>query len=201
MNNLLVYLIVLLLSACSKSEPVFEKLSDDAVILAFGDSLTYGTGASKDNSYPKTLSTLSDRKVINAGIPGEISREGLDRLPELLDHYQPELLILIHGGNDILRKLPRQQTVDNLNQMIDTANQRNIKVVMLGVPNPGLFLISSAEFYQQVANEQKIPIDIETLPEILSSNHLKSDMIHPNSDGYKVMAENIYNLLVNTGAL
>lgn len=201
MNKLVVYLLVFLLSACGESERVFEKLSEDAVILAFGDSLTYGTGASKNDDYPNILSILSSHEVINAGIPGEISRDGLKRLPDLLDEYQPELLILIHGGNDILRKLPHQQTIDNLKQMIDLANQRDIKVVMLGVPKPGLFLISSAELYQQVANEHKTPIDIETLPNILSSKQLKSDAIHPNSDGYRVMAESIYSLLINTGAL
>jgi len=189
------------LSACNNTTAVFEKLSQDAVILAFGDSLTYGTGVSLGADYPSILSSLSSHQVINAGIPGEISRDGLKRLPGLLDEYQPELIILIHGGNDILRKIPRQQTNDNLKQMIQLAKQRNIKVVMLGVPEFGLFLLNSAEIYQQVAEAQNTPIDIETLPEILSDNQLKSDTIHPNEKGYKLMAENIFNLLVESGAL
>jgi len=189
------------LSACDKPSPVFEKLSPDAVILAFGDSLTYGSGASQNADYPAILSTLSSHEIINAGIPGEISRDGLNRLPDLLDEYQPELLILIHGGNDMIRRIPSQQISDNLKQMIDEARQRNIKVVMLGVPKLNLFLLDSAELYQQVADEQKVPIDLETLPKILSTTALKSDAIHPNNEGYRIMAENIYKLLVNSGAL
>jgi len=144
---------------------------------------------------------LSDRAVINAGIPGEISSNRLSRLPALLDKHQPELLILIHGGNDMLRKIPQQQTRGNLKQMINEAKQRNIKVVMLGVPKFNLFLLSSSEIYQQVAEEYKIPIDLESLPHILSDNALKSDTIHPNDQGYRLMAENIHELLVAAGAL
>ena len=202
MNTAGLFLIFLFLSACEQSTPpVFEKISQGAVILAFGDSLTYGSGAPKNTDYPSVLSALSQHKVINAGIPGEISRTGLRRLPALLDQHQPELLILIHGGNDLLRRIPEQQIASNLRQMISEAKQRNIKVVMLGVPRLQLFLLSSAEIYQQLAEEQEIPIDLETLPEILGDNALKSDSIHPNSDGYKFMAENIFSLLVNAGAL
>ena len=128
---------------------------------------------------------LSQHKVINAGVPGEVSSTGLKRLPALLEQYQPELLILIHGGNDLLRRIPEQQLANNLRQMIGIAKQRNIKVVMLGIPKPRLFLLDSAEIYQQIAEEQEIPIDLEILPEILGDNALKSDSIHPNSDGRK----------------
>ncbi|MCK4840484.1 MAG: arylesterase [Methylococcales bacterium] len=201
MNKILILFITLALSACEKNSPVFDKIADDAVILAFGDSLTYGTGSSQDADYPAILSTLSTHEVINAGIPGEISQSGRRRLPALLDQYQPELLILIHGGNDILRKMPKQQTADNLAHMINEAKQRNIKVIMLGVPKPGLFLMDSAEFYQQVAESHKVPIDLDTLPNILGSSDLKSDTIHPNNQGYQLMAEKIFNLLLKTGAL
>jgi len=201
MKKVFLAFVLLFLSACSRTDPVLEKLSSNAVILAFGDSLTYGTGASQNADYPHILSTLSSHQVINEGIPGEISRDGLKRLPDLLDEYQPELLILIHGGNDMLRKIPQQQTSNNLKQMINVAYQRNIKVVMLGVPEFNLFSLNSAEFYQQLAEEYKVPVDLETLPKILSDNHLKSDTIHPNDEGYKLLAESLFNLLINTGAL
>ncbi len=201
MKKTFLVLFFLLLLACDKPTPIFEKISQDAVILAFGDSLTYGTGVSQNADYPSILSKLSSHEVINDGLPGEISGDGVKRLPDLLDEYQPELLILVHGGNDMLRKIPQQQTADNLNLMIDEAKRRDIKVVMLGVPKPSLFLMDSAEIYQQVAKQQKIPIDLDTLPKILSTNHLKSDAIHPNADGYRLMAENIFNLLIESGAL
>lgn len=198
----LLIVVFFLLFACEQSNPpLFSKLTQGAVILAFGDSLTYGTGASKNANYPSVLSTLSHHKVINAGNPGEITRHGLSRLPALLDKHKPELLILIHGGNDMLRKVSQQETADNLKQMIVEARQRDIEVVMLGVPAPSLFLLSSADIYQQIAEEQNVPIDLETLPKILGDNNLKSDTIHPNEAGYKLMADNIFGLLVDIGAL
>ena len=202
MKKILLILLFCWISACKQSTPdVYEKLVLGATILAFGDSLTYGTGASKGFNYPGLLSVKSHHKVINAGVPGEITLNGLNRLPALLDKHQPELMILIHGGNDMLRRVPQQQTVNNLKQMISEAKQRNIKVVMLGVPAPRLFLLSSAEIYQQIAEEQNIPIDLETLPKILGDNSLKSDTIHPNNEGYRLLADNIFGLLVDAGAL
>ena len=201
MIKTLFLLLTLLVSGCNDSSPTFNKLSQQAVILAFGDSLTYGTGASADSDYPTILSKLSGHEVINVGVPGEISSTGLKRLPALLEEYQPELLILIHGGNDFLRKIPKQQTKENLEQMIDEAKQRDIKVVLLGVPSSTLFLLSSAEIYQEIAEQQNTVIDLDTMPKILSSKELKSDTIHPNDQGYRLMAENIFNLLVDSGAL
>lgn len=201
MKKIFLMSLCFLLLACDRATPVFEKLSSEAVILAFGDSITYGTGASKDSNYPNILSKFSFHKVINSGVPGEVTQAGVSRLPGLLDKHQPELLLLIHGGNDMIRKIPPQQIANNLKQMINEAKQRNIKVVMLGVPKPSLFLLDSAEIYSQVAEELNIPIDLQTLPKILSDNTLKSDAIHPNQKGYKILAESIFNLLVNTGAL
>ena len=200
MKTPLLLVIYLLLTACSKPSKTLTKLPDDAVILAFGDSLTYGTGASAGHDYPGILSELTAREVINEGVPGEISGDGLKRLPLLLDEYQPELLILIHGGNDMLRNIPNQQTADNLNQMIAEANSRQIAVVMLGVPTLNLLKLNSADFYQTIAENQQIPVDMNTLPDILGDNSLKSDMIHPNDEGYQLMAKNIFNLLKQNGA-
>ena len=109
--------IFLLLSACSNETPL-NPLRDDAIILAFGNSLTYGTGAKPNFSYPAQLEKLINRKVINAGIPGEISSKGLRRLPALLSTHKPDLVILCHGANDILRKLDLNNTKSNLQNMI-----------------------------------------------------------------------------------
>ena len=116
-----------------------------------------------------------------------------------LDEHQPTLLILCHGGNDILRKRNRKKTEDNLGAMIRMAQERNIEVVLVGVPAYGLFL-STADFYGEVAKEFNLPFEGEALSGILTNNSLKSDMIHPNSKGYRVFAEAIANLLRQEGA-
>lgn len=201
MKKLLLLVMLLLLTACSEPPKALTKLPDNAVILAFGDSLTYGTGASAGQNYPRILAGLIARKVINEGVPGEISGDGLKRLPDLLERYRPELLILIHGGNDMLRNIPNEQTADNLNRMITEANSRHIDVVMLGVPKFNLLTLNSAAFYRTVAETRNIPVDLDTLPDILGDNSLKSDTIHPNDAGYQLMANNIFTLLKQAGAL
>lgn len=192
--------IQLLVTACDK-QPELPRLTNEAVILAFGDSLTYGTGASLNKDYPSILSNLTSLTVINKGVPGEISKQGLVRLPALLNKYRPEMLILIHGGNDMLRKIPRQQTAENLNAMIAEAKQKSISVIMLGAPSPGIFFLESAEIYSEIARKNQIPVDLDTLPDILGDNALKSDPVHPNDQGYQVLAENIFDLLKQSGAL
>jgi len=201
MKRYLLGVLMLACVACGQSSAKLNKLSDDAVILAFGDSLTYGTGAAAEHDYPSILLELTGHQVVNAGVPGEISQEGLQRLPELLDEYQPQLLILMHGGNDILRKLPTVQTRANLKAMIDVARQRNIQVLMLGVPSFSLLQLRSAEFYVELAESEAVVSDLESLPEILSHNELKSDTVHPNDKGYRQLAEHIAELLRKQGVI
>ncbi|MDD5461999.1 MAG: GDSL-type esterase/lipase family protein [Methylococcales bacterium] len=201
MKKIFLIAIFVLLASCSGPSKTLTKLPSDAVILAFGDSLTYGTGASAGHDYPHILAGLTARKVINEGVPGEISSAGLKRLPALLDEYQPDLLILIHGGNDMLRHIPNEHTADNLGKMIAEASDRHIQVVMLGVPKFNLLSLSSADFYQALAESRHVIVDLNTLPDILSDNRLKADIIHPNDAGYELMANNIFNLLKRAGAL
>lgn len=187
--------------ACTDSTSRLPRLSPDTVILAFGDSLTYGTGADRTQSYPLRLAQLTDREVINAGVPGEITSRGRQRLPGLLDKYKPGLLILCHGGNDLLRKLDPDAMRDNLQAMLTAARARGIPVVLLGVPRPGLFLMKSAELYEQLAKEYAMPYEGDIIAAVESDNRLKSDPIHPNGEGYRKIAEAVYRLLRDSGAL
>lgn len=201
MKRYLLGLTLLTCVACGESAPKMNRLTDDATILAFGDSLTYGTGAAAGQDYPSVLAQLTGHPVINTGIPGEISQQGLQRLPQLLDEHQPALLILMHGGNDILRKLPAEQTRANLKAMIEAARQRNVQVIMLGVPKFALLQLRSAEFYAELAEAEAVNIDLDSLPEILSHNELKADTVHPNGQGYRQLAENIAALLRKHGVI
>ena len=196
---LVTFTLSLLLTGCDNT-PRLDRLSSDAVILAFGDSLTYGTGAREDQSYPAQLETIVGRQVINAGVPGEVTATGRNRLSEQLDQHQPALLVLCHGGNDMLRRQDRAQTVANLKAMIDEARHRNIAVVLLSVPQLGL-LIDPAPFYSEIAAAYKIPCENEIISDILATRGLKSDTIHPNAAGYKMLAESIAKLLHKSGAI
>ena len=192
-------LAVVLLAACSKT-PQLPRLASDATILAFGDSLTAGTGAGEAESYPAVLSSLTGQKVINAGIPGEVSASGVQRLPELLDRERPALLILCHGGNDLLGHANHQLIADNLRAMIRIAGERGISVLLIAVPSPD-FSMQPPSLYEDLAKEFNIPIETKALPHILSNGSLKSDYIHPNASGYRILAEAVAKLLKKSGAL
>ena len=185
--------LLLLLVACGDDQPPLPRLAGDAVILAFGDSLTEGYGVKTDESYPARLASISGRKVINAGISGEISAQGLRRLPKLLEKHNPDLVILCHGGNDFLRKL-------SMTDMIRMAKAQGAEVVLLGVPKPGLFL-SAYEVYEKIAADTGVVFIEDLIPEVLGDKDLKSDTVHPNAEGYLVMAKTIYTELQDRGAL
>lgn len=191
-----------LLPACDGPPlPRLPALDEDAVILAFGDSLTFGTGAGDPaQSYPAVLADLSGRQVINAGEPGEISAEGLTRLEAYLDEWRPDLVILCHGGNDLLRRLDAAQLESNLVAMIETTRDRGTEVVLLAVPDPGVWM-SPAPVYQRIAREHSLVFDNDLIANVESDARLKSDPVHPNANGYRRIAEGVLQLLQRHGAL
>ena len=193
-------LVSALLGACGDKDQGF-RLPDDAVLLAFGNSITWGTGAERQQSYPAILSRITGHKVINAGIPGEVTVQGKQRLPGLLDKHKPGLLILCHGGNDLLRRFNLADTKSNLETMIDSATQRNIPVLLIGVPSFGLLFLEANEMYNEVAEEYALLYAGKVLPRIESDPDLKSDRIHPNAEGYRQIAVAVQKLLQDSGVL
>lgn len=190
----------LLVAACNLGSPRLRELPPDAVILAFGDSLTYGTGALPDQSYPAVLQKQISRTVINAGIPGEITAEGRARLPQLLDSYHPTLVLLCLGANDMIRGLSEEAAIENLREMIRMIQSTGAEVVLIGVPRPNL-LASTPEFYRTIAEEFSIPYLQSAMGDVLKKNSLKSDFIHPNAKGYRKLAEAVAAFLRKKGAL
>jgi len=175
--------LAVLVAACSGGQPKLARLAPDAVVLAFGDSLTAGVGAKPDESYPARLEALIGRKVVSAGVPGETSAAGLARLPRRSREAKPQLVILCEGGNDFLQKLDEAQAASNLRAMVRLAQSRGAQVVLIAVPKPGL-LPSPADFYAVIAKELAVPNEESALKKILTDNSLKSDLVHPNAAGY-----------------
>ncbi len=201
MKRLFVFLFAAaFLAGCGGSKTRLEKLDSGAVILAFGDSLTFGTGASPAESYPAVLERSIGRKVVNAGVPGETSGQGLERLPELLDEVKPKLLILCHGGNDFLRRLDDATAASNVREMIRLARGKGIPVVLLATPKPGL-PPSIPAFYGEIATELAVPFEEGVIRTVLFDNSLKSDMVHPNGSGYARIAEAVEKVLKKAGAI
>ncbi len=187
-------LFVLVLVACSEDDGLLRQIPQDGVILSFGDSLTAGTGAGDGQDYPSQLAALSGMQVVNAGVPGETSGEGLVRLPAILEQYRPSLVILCHGGNDILRNMNRAQTAANITDMIGLSQTGGAKVLLVGVPRKGLFL-STADFYSGIADKTGTLLEDSVISEVLRDRDLKSDSVHPNAAGYRIVAERIFKML------
>ena len=202
------------------------RLAKDAVILAFGDSLTFGSGAAPGESYPAVLERLVGRRVVNEGVPGEITSEGLERLPEVLKREKPALLILCHGANDLLRFFDKRQADANLRAMIRLAREKGAAVVLIAVPSLGItrsaepfyleivtekgatvriavpslgIALSPEPLYREIAVEMGLPLEENALTAILSDSTLLSDPIHPNAEGYRRLAESIASLLKRSG--
>lgn len=195
---LLICLLLFLTGGCDRTPPL-PKLSSDGVVLAFGDSLTFGTGANPAESYPEVLQSLLGRRIVNAGVPGEVSAEGLQRLPRLLEANAPELVILCHGGNDFLRRQPAGEVAANLRAMIELIQARGAAVVLVGVPQLGL-TVQPPEFYPELAKEFALPYEGEILHQLLTDRELKSDTVHPNAAGYRRLAEALHQLIARAQA-
>src|SRR3979409_212358 len=101
------------------------------VVLAFGDSLTFGSGAAEQESYPAQLELLIGRRVVRAGIPGEITAQALERLPAALDQHAPRLLLPCSGGTDFLRRLSNAQAESNVRAMVKLARTRGVQVLLI----------------------------------------------------------------------
>jgi lysophospholipase L1-like esterase len=188
-----------LLGACSDG-PHLAPLGADATVLAFGDSLTRGVGARPEESYPSVLADLTGLRVVNAGVPGEKTAGGRKRLPRVLAAVEPDLMLLLEGGNDILRSVRRDATRDNLAAMVEMAVEAGVAVVLIGVPDRLVFA-DSAAFYRDVAEQYGLVFDEDSLAGLLRDQDLKSDAIHLNAEGYRRLAEAIHELLEVRGAL
>ena len=176
------------------------RLAADAVVLAFGDSLTFGTGAAESESYPAQLELLIGRRVVAAGVPGEVTTQALERLPAVLDEFAPRLLLLCIGGNDFLRRLGNEQAERNVRAMIELARRRGVAVLLIGTPEPGITVTPPA-FYAGIAKQFALPYEDAVIGEVLRDNGLKSDPIHPNARGYGVIAERVAAVLKKNGAI
>lgn len=199
LTHLLAILMLAQLLACS-SDHTLEPLPTDGVILAFGDSLTFGKGAPPEASYPQRLAREIPQKVINLGISGEETSAGLGRLKQYLDSQAVDLVLLCHGGNDMLRKRDLDATEARLIEMVNFIKDRGAQVVLIAVPKPGIFL-SDHDMYERVSEQTQSPLLADVFSDVLSDSRLRADPAHPNAAGYKVVAERVYRLLMDAGAL
>lgn len=198
----------LLLAACERDYR-YAPLPSAANVVILGDSLTYGTGAGPEQSYAAILAENTGWQIVNAGVPGDTSAEGLERLPELLDTYMDEeqsidLLLVELGGNDFLQRVPRSQTIRNLEAILAQAKSRGVQTALIAIPkisvaDAALGNLSDHPLYQELAEATGTPLIENVFSEVLSTSSLKADAIHPNAHGYRVAADRLQQELVELG--
>lgn len=184
---------VLFLSGCAR--PKIKNVgSKGKNIICFGDSITFGYGVKPGEDYPTALAALVSQPVINAGIDGDTSSEALKRLgPDALER-EPLVLIIEFSGNDFLRKTPLQITVSNTREMIRRAQEKGAIVAIADI-SAGLFMRDYRIALGKLAREEGAIFVPGILSGIVTNPSMKSDFLHPNNYGYKVVARRIYRAI------
>ena len=197
MKTVLVVVLALVLVGGCGDQPAFAPLPSDAVVLAFGDSLTHGTGAAPGEDYPAHLAVLSGWQVINAGVPGDTAVGASDRLRQLLSRHDPQLVIIMLGGNDFLRQRREPAVKSALQALLAQVRAVGAMPVLVAVPRVSLLrgatgLLDDAALYAELADEQQVPLVSDLLSDLLSQTGLRSDQIHLNAEGYRQLAEGVF---------
>jgi lysophospholipase L1-like esterase len=177
-----------------------------ARVLAYGDSLTHGTGAAPEASYPAVLNRLSGWDVVNGGVPGDTSAQALARLPGALEQARPALTIVGIGGNDFLRRQPEEALRENLRRMVSLAQAAESQVLLVAIPRPTVAakLMQSLDdhpLYGELSESLQVPLHRRGWSDVLQDEKLRSDEIHANAEGYRRFAEGLMATLRAAGFL
>jgi acyl-CoA thioesterase I len=164
-------------------------------VICYGDSITFGHGSDPGEDYPSLLAKMTHMPVINAGIDNDTSTEGLKRLDSDVLTRDPVLVIIEFGGNDFLRKVPIEQTLKNVSEMIDRVQAAGAMVALFDI-SAGLILGEYHQPYRDLAREKEAIFIPGAFAGIFANPDLKSDFVHPNSLGYKAIVQRVYRTVI-----
>ena len=198
-------LLLVTLAGCGRDKKTAQPVPPGSTVLALGDSLTFGTGASAETCYPTVLAVLTGWNVVNAGVPGDTSAQALARLPALLAEHQPKLVIVSIGGNDFLRKLPESDTRAHVHAICKQSLAAGAQVLLVAVPRAtvaaALGQMTDHALYAEVAKDLKIPLQREAWGEVLAQPDLRADAVHANARGYAQFARSVQSTAAAVGLL
>ncbi len=198
-------LLLVTLAGCGRDKKTAQPVPPGSTVLALGDSLTFGTGASAETSYPTVLAGLTGWNVVNAGVSGDTSAQALARLPALLAEHHPKLVIVSIGGNDFLRKLPESDTRTHVHAICKQSLAAGAQVLLVAVPRAtvaaALGQMTDHALYAEVAKDLKIPLQREAWGEVLAQPDLRADAVHANARGYAQFARSVQSTAAAVGLL
>ncbi len=192
------------LVACGKKPPKGQAVPRGATVLALGDSITFGTGAGPDASYPAALARLTGWNMVNAGVPGDVSAGALVGLPALLLEHAPALVLVSIGGNDLLRRLPEPEARANIRSICQQVLASGAQALLVAVPRPTISAaaagsLSDHPMYAELAAELKLPLHADGWSGVLGDKSLRSDTIHANAPGYERFAQGLFATVKSVG--
>ena len=168
--------------------------SNGQTIIALGDSLTAGVGASQGNDLVTMLSKKIGKPIINAGISGDTTADALARLQNYVLSKNPKVVMVFLGGNDLLQQVSPTQTFQNLSTIVKKVQQQGAVVLLVGIRG-GVFSYNYLNDYRSLAATTHSAFVPDVLDEILGRPNLTSDPVHPNDAGYKIIADRIAPVL------
>ena len=177
----------------SNDPEVLNRDSKGTTIVAFGDSLIYGVGSTEGHDFISLLSQRIGQPIINLGVNGNTTTDGLTRIGKALDK-DPKIVILLLGGNDYLRKVPADKTFENLALMVNAIQKQGSMVLLLGVRG-GLLTDIFADRFEAFAEANKVAFVPNVLDGLIAKNKYMSDAVHPNDAGYKEIADKVEPVL------
>ena len=196
---LLLLIVAVLWLSRSGSAPDFRRVANlnapGDLIVFFGDSITQGYGVRPEESFPALVARdLGLVTFVNAGVSGDTTAAGLARLGRDVLPHRPRLTLVEFGGNDFLRRVPLEETLQNLDGIVKTLITEATMVVILEV-NTGLMGDPYLQGYREVAERQGAVLVEDILKGILSQPDLKGDPIHPNARGHRMIADRLVQVL------
>ena len=191
LNTLFLLLSCFLLTACGSREPV---VLNGENIICFGDSLTYGTGAVPNKSYPAQLANIIGQPVINAGRPGDTTARALQRLERDVLSKAPRIVLITLGGNDMKNGVDKKIAFKNLREIVEAIQTREALVVVGGVKVP-FWDRGYEDEYEKLAKETGAFLIPNVFKGLMGHDDLMHDAIHPNAAGYKIMAERFHTAI------
>ncbi len=181
------------LTGCAKRE-IKNLNSKSTNIICFGDSITFGSGAESGENYPSLLAKMINFPVINAGAGGDTTSSALNRLESDVLEKEPLLVIVELGGNDFLNKVPIEVTIKNMREIVEKIQNKEAMVAIVDIGG-GIFLGGYHKVFYKIAKERGAIFIPKVLGEIFTNPNLKSDYIHPNAEGYKIITQRIYRVI------
>ncbi len=198
MNKLLLSLmLVLALAVPGCGSGIRNTGNQGSAIICFGDSITYGQGAIEGEDYPSYLARMVKREVINAGVPGDTAEDGLDRMVTDVLAEAPYLVIIEFGANDYFKNMPKEETLENLEEMALIIQEKGAMTALCDVSGGavlGAYNVYHEDLRRLAARTGSIFIPY-LMKGIIQDASLKSDQMHPNAKGYKIVAERVYRAI------